>query len=131
MENEENGLMDSFKATALKVTTLYKDALVQNKKSYHSGYQQALQDIYEWSMQNDVSASHLIQFLRQKSTDNKTIDPNTPFTFTHECPRSMDNVWDQAVVYDPTKRRPHPTDVSFMGRTLMNETEPPMKKNRR
>ncbi|CAO3676956.1 unnamed protein product [Umbelopsis vinacea] len=36
--------MDSFKAAALKVTTLYKDSLVQNRKAYAAGYQQALQD---------------------------------------------------------------------------------------
>ncbi|KAI9305247.1 hypothetical protein BJ944DRAFT_142278, partial [Cunninghamella echinulata] len=41
-------LMDSFKAAALKVTTLYKDSLVQNRKAYASGYQQALQDLYEF-----------------------------------------------------------------------------------
>ncbi|ORZ21645.1 hypothetical protein BCR42DRAFT_407994 [Absidia repens] len=44
----ENALMDSFKAAALKVTTLYRDSLVQNRKAYASGYQQALQDLYEF-----------------------------------------------------------------------------------
>ncbi|SAL95299.1 hypothetical protein [Absidia glauca] len=47
-ESSENALMDSFKAAALKVTTLYKDSLVQNRKAYASGYQQALQDLYEF-----------------------------------------------------------------------------------
>ncbi|CAO3612147.1 unnamed protein product [Cunninghamella blakesleeana] len=47
-ESTENALMDSFKAAALKVTTLYKDSLVQNRKAYASGYQQALQDLYEF-----------------------------------------------------------------------------------
>ncbi|CAO3643038.1 unnamed protein product [Cunninghamella echinulata] len=47
-ESTENVLMDSFKAAALKVTTLYKDSLVQNRKAYASGYQQALQDLYEF-----------------------------------------------------------------------------------
>jgi hypothetical protein len=45
-ESTENALMDSFKAAALKVTTLYKDSLVQNRKAYAAGYQQALQDLY-------------------------------------------------------------------------------------
>jgi hypothetical protein len=47
-ESSENALMDSFKAAALKVTTLYKDSLVQNRQAYASGYQQALQDLYEF-----------------------------------------------------------------------------------
>lgn len=45
-ESTENALMDSFKAAALKVTTLYKDSLVQNRKAFAAGYQQALQDLY-------------------------------------------------------------------------------------
>jgi len=45
-ESTENALMDSFKAAALKVTTLYKDSLVQNRKAYAAGYQQGLQDLY-------------------------------------------------------------------------------------
>ncbi|KAG0166159.1 hypothetical protein DFQ28_001887 [Apophysomyces sp. BC1034] len=45
-ESTENALIDSFKAAALKVTTLYKDSLVQNRKAYAAGYQQALQDLY-------------------------------------------------------------------------------------
>ncbi|CAO3590097.1 unnamed protein product [Absidia cylindrospora] len=47
-ETPENALMDSFKAAALKVTTLYKDSLVQSRQAYTSGYQQALQDLYEF-----------------------------------------------------------------------------------
>ncbi|KAI8384992.1 uncharacterized protein BYT42DRAFT_564311 [Radiomyces spectabilis] len=47
-ESTENALMDSFKAAALKVTNLYKDSLVQNRKAFAAGYQQALQDLYEF-----------------------------------------------------------------------------------
>ncbi|KAI8328672.1 hypothetical protein BD560DRAFT_417105 [Blakeslea trispora] len=47
-ESTENALLDSFKAAALKVTTLYKDSLAQNRKAYAAGYQQALQDLYEF-----------------------------------------------------------------------------------
>lgn len=47
-ESTEHALMDSFKAAAVRVTTLYKDALAQNRKAYAAGYQQALQDLYEF-----------------------------------------------------------------------------------
>ncbi|KAI9476585.1 MAG: hypothetical protein EXX96DRAFT_602047 [Benjaminiella poitrasii] len=70
-ESTENALMDSFKAAALKVTTLYKDSLVQNRKAFASGYQQALQDLYEFiSAQPEngfVSVQEVLAFARQKN----------------------------------------------------------------
>lgn len=71
-ESTENALMDSFKAAALKVTTLYKDSLVQNRKAYAAGYQQALQDLYEFiSTQPEngyIPVQDLLSFARQKNT---------------------------------------------------------------
>jgi hypothetical protein len=70
-ESSENALMDSFKAAALKVTTLYKDSLVQNRKAYASGYQQALQDLFELiSTQPEngyMPVQDILQFARQKN----------------------------------------------------------------
>ncbi|GAN04876.1 hypothetical protein MAM1_0075d04342 [Mucor ambiguus] len=70
-ESTENALMDSFKAAALKVTTLYKDSLVQNRKSYAAGYQQALQDLYEFiSAQPEngyIPVQDVLSFARQKN----------------------------------------------------------------
>jgi uncharacterized protein YsxB (DUF464 family) len=70
-ESSDNALMDSFKAAALKVTTLYKDSLVQNRKAYASGYQQALQDLYEFiSAQPEngfIPVQDVLAFARQKN----------------------------------------------------------------
>lgn len=70
-ESTENALMDSFKAAALKVTTLYKDSLVQNRKAYAAGYQQALQDLYEFiSVQPEnrlIPVQDVLNFARNKS----------------------------------------------------------------
>lgn len=71
-ESTENALMDSFKAAALKVTTLYKDSLVQNRKAYAAGYQQALQDLYEFiSAQPEngyIPVQDVLYFARQKNS---------------------------------------------------------------
>ncbi|KAL0074669.1 hypothetical protein J3Q64DRAFT_1704328 [Phycomyces blakesleeanus] len=87
-ESTDNALIDSFKAAALKVTTLYKDSLVQNRKAYAAGYQQALQDLYGFisshpsttvSQQGDPYTGHpvergflpvqdLLEFARERNT---------------------------------------------------------------
>lgn len=70
-ESTENALMDSFKAAALKVTTLYKDSLVQNRKAYAAGYQQALQDLYEFISKHPengyVPVQEILYFARQRN----------------------------------------------------------------
>ncbi|KAI7901344.1 uncharacterized protein BX663DRAFT_514169 [Cokeromyces recurvatus] len=181
-ESTENALMDSFKAAALKVTTLYKDSLVQNRKAFASGYQQALQDLYEFiSTQPEngfIPVQDVLAFARQKNnqltaemgipshttTSNATslnnnmmnppsrpnnqeqlqklntanpfqIDPHSQFTFTHDIPRTMDGLWDQAAttaVNDGFKRRMIPNELSFMGRSVNMESwhEPPFKRGR-
>lgn len=70
-ESTENALMDSFKAAALKATGLYKESLVQNRKAYAAGYQQALQDLYELISTQPESGSlpveEVLGFTRDKS----------------------------------------------------------------
>lgn len=70
-ESTENALRDSFKGAALTVTTLYKDALVQNRKAYAAGYQQALQDLYEFlSAQPEngyIPVNDVLGFARQRN----------------------------------------------------------------
>ncbi|KAG1461267.1 hypothetical protein G6F56_005765 [Rhizopus delemar] len=71
-ESTENALMDSFKAAALKVTTLYKDSLVQNRKAYAAGYQQALQDLYEFISrhpeQGYIPVEQVLDFARTRNS---------------------------------------------------------------
>lgn len=84
-ESTENALMDSFKAAALKVTTLYKDSLVQNRKSYAAGYQQALQDLFEFiSTQPEseyIPVENVLSFARQRN-NQLTTDHNNNTTHT-------------------------------------------------
>ncbi|KAI8067410.1 hypothetical protein BDF21DRAFT_426604 [Thamnidium elegans] len=158
-ESTENALMDSFKAAALKVTTLYKDSLVQNRKAYAAGYQQALQDLYEFiSSQPEngyIPVEQVLSFARQKNSqltvqmghvpppppphkpvvEEKNpfqIDPHAQFTFTHDVPLGL---WDQATnqtIMNDGKRRIVPNEISFMGRSMNMETgyEPPFKRGR-
>jgi hypothetical protein len=71
-ELTENALMDSFKAAALKATGLYKESLVQNRKAYAAGYQQALQDLYELiSTQPEngfLPVQEVVRFTRDKNS---------------------------------------------------------------
>ncbi|CAO3703390.1 unnamed protein product [Rhizopus stolonifer] len=123
-ESTENALMDSFKAAALKVTTLYKDSLVQNRKAYAAGYQQALQDLYEFISRHP----------EQGYIPVEQIDPQSQFTFTHEMPhmRPMEGLWEQNNTMDGHKRRLGPNELMFMGRSMNMDTnnEPPYKRNR-
>lgn len=73
-ESTENALMDSFKTAALKATGLYKESLVQNRKAYAAGYQQALQDLYEFISTNQpenngyLPVQKVLEFTREKNS---------------------------------------------------------------
>ncbi|KAI9287485.1 hypothetical protein BC943DRAFT_274471 [Umbelopsis sp. AD052] len=104
-ESTENALMDSFKAAALKVTTLYKDSLVQNRKAYAAGYQQALQDLYGFITshpgQGLVPVEDLLNFARSKNAQlnyeirganpsaNVTPQPTSTEFFTSPSPQQQ------------------------------------------
>ncbi|OBZ86314.1 hypothetical protein A0J61_05636 [Choanephora cucurbitarum] len=83
-ESTENALLDSFKAAALKVTTLYKDSLAQNRKAYAAGYQQALQDLYEFLSstqqpeQGFIPVEDVLQFARQRNNQLVSEIKGTP-----------------------------------------------------
>ncbi|KAI9319241.1 hypothetical protein BX666DRAFT_1924284 [Dichotomocladium elegans] len=78
-ESTEHVLLDSFKAAAVRVTNLYKDAMAQNRKAFGAGYQQALQDMFEFINTHDggmmgipsqsgvVAVDDLVGFAREKS----------------------------------------------------------------
>ncbi|CEP18054.1 hypothetical protein [Parasitella parasitica] len=126
-ESTENALMDSFKAAALKVTTLYKDSLVQNRKSYAAGYQQALQDLYEFiSAQPEngfIPVQDVLCFARQKNNQltsemggSATVSPPTTATSTsppvvqqHRLQQQMDEIPQQqkAVTTNPFQIDPY------------------------
>ncbi|KAI9335220.1 hypothetical protein BD770DRAFT_303320, partial [Pilaira anomala] len=150
-ESTENALMDSFKASALKVTTLYKDSLTQNRKAFAAGYQQALQDLYGFiSTQPEngyIPVGEVLSFARQKNSqlisemghvphtpthttkpvEEKVInpfqiDPHAQFTFTHDGPLGL---WDQATnqtMVNDGKRRLASNEITFMGRSMNVET---------
>lgn len=72
----ENALLESFKGAAVKVTNLYKESLAQNRKAYGAGYQQALQDLYEFITSHPsnlgvggtaVPVEDILAFARQKN----------------------------------------------------------------
>ncbi|KAJ8663206.1 hypothetical protein O0I10_001383 [Lichtheimia ornata] len=70
-ESTEHALMDSFKAAAVKVTNLYKDALAQNRRGYAAGYQQAFQDLFEFTRTHAHGSTHiavedLLEFAQRK-----------------------------------------------------------------
>ncbi|KAH8555625.1 hypothetical protein BGW37DRAFT_511527 [Umbelopsis sp. PMI_123] len=93
-ESTENALMDSFKAAALKVTTLYKDSLVQNRKAYAAGYQQALQDLYGFITshpgQGLVPVEDLLNFARSKNAqltyEIRGANPSVEVSMNQESP---------------------------------------------
>lgn len=70
-ESTEHALMDSFKAAAVKVTNLYKDALAQNRRGFAAGYQQAFQDLFEFTRTHAHGSTHiavedLLEFAQRK-----------------------------------------------------------------
>ncbi|EIE86433.1 hypothetical protein G6F46_008769 [Rhizopus delemar] len=94
-ESTENALMDSFKAAALKVTTLYKDSLVQNRKAYAAGYQQALQDLYEFISthpeQGYIPVEQVLGFARQKNSQLNVEMGSSPSNHSHQHPNTHNN----------------------------------------
>ncbi|KAI8071138.1 uncharacterized protein B0P05DRAFT_474086 [Gilbertella persicaria] len=158
-ESTENALLDSFKAAALKVTTLYKDSLSQNRKAYAAGYQQALQDLYEFLSSTPehgmIPVGDVLQFARQRNSqlvhemkgiphkeqpsqpppkNPFSIDPQSQFTFTHDVnPSQRHDVWDTTTTDNNSNKRRLFNELSFMGRpmNLDNWQEQPSKRNKR
>ncbi|KAI9244424.1 hypothetical protein BY458DRAFT_485502 [Sporodiniella umbellata] len=152
----EKSLMDSFKVTALQITGYYKNSLMQSKLAYVTGYQQALQDLYGAlhvsPEKNQLSVEDMLRFAVQKSkqllekmgpvqhhpppvTENKKtfrIDPYSQFTFTHDRPRSLKELYYDTSPVTTTKKRPHPNELTFMGKLFNFEShqQPPFKRNR-
>ncbi|ORX48252.1 hypothetical protein DM01DRAFT_1338717 [Hesseltinella vesiculosa] len=123
-DDNDNALLDSFKQAALKVTTLYKDSLVQNRKAYGSGYQQALQDLYEFisSHPNGTDGEHgmlpvqdLLQFARQRNAQlvNEMGDLAGPCAPTasspHPSPSLSSTLPNDALPIQPTHSMSSPT----------------------
>jgi hypothetical protein len=61
MEKDENELMNTFKVAANSLALLYKESHNHSRKSYVSGYQQALQDLWEFiSLQQSTGSNSMI-----------------------------------------------------------------------
>jgi hypothetical protein len=61
MEKDENDLMNTFKVAANSLALLYKESHNHSRKSYMSGYQQALQDLWEFiSLQQSTGPNSMI-----------------------------------------------------------------------
>ena len=67
----EGELMDSFKLAANSVALLYRSGINQSKKSYGAGYEQALQDVWEFlsatpDMSSPLDRADLLSFLQRQ-----------------------------------------------------------------
>ena len=68
-KNSESQLMDAFKSAANSVALLYKESLQQSRGSFNTGYNQALQDIWEYisqDMSEPLNRTELVAFLQEK-----------------------------------------------------------------
>ncbi|KAJ3262085.1 hypothetical protein HK103_003928 [Boothiomyces macroporosus] len=82
-KNNEAEMMNAFKVAANSVALLYKESLNQSKRSYNSGYEQAMSDVWgfiEKSNKQSVSAQELMAFIQSKHTEVTTTKNN----FEHE-----------------------------------------------
>ncbi|KAK9709478.1 hypothetical protein K7432_009019 [Basidiobolus ranarum] len=78
----EQALLNSFKSAATAVTQMYKDAMKQNRKSYHSGYEQCLQDLIGY-----ISSHNSVQAQRERGEiqlRNSYIPASDLMAFTRE-----------------------------------------------
>jgi hypothetical protein len=73
--NGESDLMNAFKMAANSVAMLYKEGLRNTNNSYQMGYEQALQDVWQFaSLHSDlnynISKSDLVKFLQEKHSES-------------------------------------------------------------
>ncbi|KAJ3274926.1 hypothetical protein HDV01_001790 [Terramyces sp. JEL0728] len=82
-KNNEADMMNAFKVAANSVALLYKESLNQSKRSYNSGYETALSDVWDFvekSNNQTVSVQELMRFIQSKHTEMT----NTKHTADHE-----------------------------------------------
>ncbi|KAI7886614.1 hypothetical protein K492DRAFT_176684, partial [Lichtheimia hyalospora FSU 10163] len=127
-ESTEHALMDSFKAAAVKVTNLYKDALAQNRRGYAAGYQQAFQDLFEFTRTHAHGSTHiavddLLEFAQRKDEqlmaelgsdgvlDGSTPPSHTTTTTTHTTNTNTTTTTTNSNLSTPTPDCKHPDAV--------------------
>jgi Tfp pilus assembly protein PilV len=79
MEKEqESDLMNTFKVAANSLALLYKESHNQSRKAYVSGYQQALQDLWEFMSlkqssyaQPMIPVQEILGFIQSKHTETE------------------------------------------------------------
>ena len=68
---------NSFKVAANSLAHLYKESIIQSKKSYQAGYEQGLQDVWEFvSLRNptndgEINVSELVEYLKLKHAQSQ------------------------------------------------------------
>jgi hypothetical protein len=79
MDKEGDGdMMNTFRVAANSLALLYKESVNQSRRSYSSGYEQALQDIWEFislrnsgNMQSHISIPEILEFIQSKHSESK------------------------------------------------------------
>ncbi len=82
-EKQDSDLSDKFKAAANSVAMLYKEGITQSKKSYQTGYEQALQDVWEslileGASRETVPLSMIFEIIQQKHHLNSQLNSKMP-----------------------------------------------------
>ena len=68
---------NSFKVAANSLALLYKESVIQSKQSYQAGYEQGLQDVWEFiSLRNttgdgQIHVSELVEYLKLKHSQSQ------------------------------------------------------------
>jgi hypothetical protein len=123
LAHSEGELMDSFKLAANSVALLYRSGINQSKKSYAAGYEQALQDVWEFlsatpDMTTPIHRADLLSFLQRQhqlqqeeihDDKNECVSPKSlPATPAEPIPPTTHNpVVMNAIPDSPSKRRWH------------------------
>ena len=76
-------LSDKFKVAANSVAMLYKECITQSKKSYQTGYEQALQDVWEslileGASRETVPLSMIFEIIQQKHQLHSQLNSKMP-----------------------------------------------------
>jgi hypothetical protein len=96
LAQSEGELMDSFKLAANSVALLYRSGINESKKSYSAGYEQALQDVWEFlsaapDMSKPIHRADLLSFLqRQHQLQQEDIqEDSNDFSQEERTPKSV------------------------------------------